>query len=61
MIVECQKCNNYYNDTYRWTICPHNVLEASPEAPHYNCGNPGYCAGHDLFNCPMETIKYETE
>lgn len=26
MIVLCEKCNKYYNDEFRWTICLHNKL-----------------------------------
>lgn len=29
MIVECQDCGAAFNDTHRWTICPHNILEAA--------------------------------
>lgn len=57
MIVACGKCGQQYNDEFKWTICPHNVLEAGPTTPRYNCGNSGYCAGHDLFNCPGPATK----
>lgn len=51
MRVTCPTCHAVYDDLQRWTICPHNLLEQAYDAPHYNCGKPGYCAGHDLFNC----------
>lgn len=54
MRVRCTGCGRTYDDYDRWTICPHNVLEAAVDAPRWNCGNPGYCAGHDLFNCTLE-------
>jgi len=41
MIVTCPDCWNRYDDEYRWTICPHNPLEAGPDR--------GYCRRHDLF------------
>lgn len=53
MMVRCEKCDRYYDDADRWTICPHNLLEAASDAPRYTCGQPGYCAGHDLFNYPL--------
>ena len=53
MVVLCQECGKIYRDEDCWTICPHNLLEAAPDAPYYNCGNHGYCAGHDLFNCTL--------
>jgi hypothetical protein len=49
-----------FDDETRWTLCPHNILDASPNAPHYNCGKPGYCAAHDLYNCPFEPPKEAT-
>jgi hypothetical protein len=54
MFVTCEKCGSRYNDERRWTICPHNLLEADPKAKRYTCGEPGYCAGHDLFNCTFD-------
>lgn len=54
MLTTCSKCSARYDDEGRWTICPHNLLEQRPDAPRYTCGEPGYCAGHDLFNCTFE-------
>jgi hypothetical protein len=54
MQVTCGKCGLVYRDEDCWTICPHRVLDSAPDAPYYNCGNGGYCTGHDLFNCTME-------
>lgn len=59
MYTKCPKCGFLYDDYYRWTICPHNCLEAGPTTPRYNCGKPGYCAGHDLFNCTFEPPEEE--
>lgn len=61
MYVICEKCNGYYDDEVRWTICPHNRLEASHDTPRYNCGNVGYCEGHDLFNCQFEKPKEQND
>lgn len=44
-MVLCEKCNRRYNDEYRWTICPHDPLEAGSGRP--------YCSRHDLFNCHL--------
>lgn len=60
MLVTCDKCGARYDDALRWTICPHNRLEVSFDTPYYNCGNPGYCAGHDLYNCPCEPPDKES-
>jgi hypothetical protein len=24
--VTCPKCSKFYDDTYRWTFCPHDPL-----------------------------------
>lgn len=29
MIVQCPTCRTYYDDTYRWTICPHDPFLAN--------------------------------
>lgn len=29
MIVECEKCLLYYDDEFRWTICPHETFAAN--------------------------------
>ena len=29
MIVKCQKCNRYFDDEFRTTICPHNAFSAN--------------------------------
>lgn len=29
MIVTCPKCEARYDDTYRWTICPHGTFAAN--------------------------------
>jgi ubiquinone/menaquinone biosynthesis C-methylase UbiE len=44
MIVPCEKCEQRYDDEYRWTVCPHLPLEAAPDGLNY-------CRQHDLFNC----------
>jgi len=43
MIVVCDKCQTWYDDERRWTICPHNSLNVSHDTP--------YCRKHDLYNC----------
>ncbi len=30
MIVQCEKCGRLYDDTQRWTICPHRPLGVAP-------------------------------
>jgi hypothetical protein len=30
--VTCEECGLNYNDTYRWTFCPHDTFEPSPSA-----------------------------
>jgi hypothetical protein len=32
MMVRCEICGLVYNDTYRWTNCPHDGFECSPTA-----------------------------
>jgi hypothetical protein len=59
MLIRCNDCGRFYDDEDHWTICPHNRLEAGYDTPRYNCGKPGYCAGHDLFNCTFEPPKIE--
>lgn len=27
MIVKCEKCDALYDDTYRWTFCPHDRFD----------------------------------
>jgi hypothetical protein len=49
MRIECGKCGEIYDDEYRWTICPHNPLERSHDAP--------YCRRHDLFHCKLCAIE----
>lgn len=49
MLVTCPKCNFFYDDAKRWTVCPHNLLEAGPDSPRGT--NQGYCADHDLYAC----------
>ncbi len=61
MFVTCGKCKCSYDDEHRWTICPHNLLEAGPKTPYYNCGNGGYCAGHDLYGCTFENPTKEKD
>lgn len=51
-IATCPYCQFTYDDLYKWTICPHNILEASPDAPRGT--NRGYCQEHDLFNCTFD-------
>lgn len=41
MIVTCEQCGRRFDDEHRWTICPHNPLEAGHDS--------GYCRRHDLF------------
>lgn len=38
-------CYRTYDDETRWTICPHNSLSVSSDAP--------LCKEHDLYNCPL--------
>lgn len=52
MRVDCPKCGHRYDDAQRWTICPHNRLEASPDGDGRGVLGGGYCEEHDLFNCP---------
>lgn len=52
MRVVCGLCNKTYDDEVRWTLCPHNRLEASPTGDGRGWDGRGYCEEHDLFNCP---------
>lgn len=52
MLVDCPNCQKRYDDEVRWTICPHNRLEASPHDDGRGAHGMGYCEEHDLFNCP---------
>ena len=48
MMVECPnpECPvRFYDDEFRWTICPHNSLWVGAETP--------YCRRHDLYNCHL--------
>lgn len=57
MRVECPTCHRFYDDAIRWTICPHNILEAGPHEPR---GTPnGYCAEHDLYFCQFDHKERE--
>jgi hypothetical protein len=51
MVVTCPTCQRTYDDTHKWTICPHNLLEAGPHAPRGT--REGYCAQHDLYYCKL--------
>lgn len=51
--VTCEKCQRQYDDAQRWTICPHNCLEAHWEGDGRGPGGGGYCEQHDLFSCPF--------
>ena len=42
MIVKCQKCNRYFDDEFRTTICPHNAFSA-------NDGNNNFEVHHDSY------------
>jgi len=44
MVVECPTCHAIYDDTVRWTICPHGPLSGPHDA---------YCRKHDLSPCPI--------
>jgi hypothetical protein len=47
MYVTCDKCGLWYNDATRWTICPHNPLEAGPDSKDF-------CFKHDFYGpCPV--------
>lgn len=52
--VQCPACDRRYDDAQRWTICPHNRLEASPEGDGRGEHGAGYCEKHDLFNCQFD-------
>jgi hypothetical protein len=45
MLVRCEECGRRFDDEYRWTMCPHDPLDA------------GYCKEHDLFNCTLPHKK----
>ena len=42
MIVQCPKCRRYFDDQYRWTICPHNTFAA-------NDGENNFCHHFDSY------------
>lgn len=44
MITQCPDCGKVYDDTNRWTICPHGPLHAPAKA---------YGSKHDLAPCPL--------
>lgn len=33
MVVQCEKCGKVYDDTNRWTICPHRSLDGAARTP----------------------------
>ena len=51
MIVKCgnQGCPSFYDDEFRWTICPHNHLYVPADAI--------FCIYHDLYNCNLCLIE----
>lgn len=55
MMRICDNCQLNYDDAARWTICPHNPLEAGPR--------PGdFCRRHDMFGpCPCCAAVKESE
>lgn len=57
MLVDCPNCQKRYDDEVRWTICPHNRLEASPDGDGRGAHGMGYCEEHDLFNCPNHPYR----
>lgn len=59
--VQCPTCDRVYDDAQRWTICPHNRLEASPEGDGRGEHGSGYCEEHDLFNCQFEHKSWRDE
>lgn len=36
MIVKCHDCHINYNDEYRWTICPHDLLRTPEESARFD-------------------------
>ena len=61
MRVQCSECQRLYDDAQRWTICPHNRPEASPEGDGRGEHGAGYCEEHDLFNCPNHRLHPPTK
>lgn len=47
MLIKCETCGAWYDDVNRWTICPHNPLEAG-------ANREDFCFRHDMFGpCPI--------
>ncbi len=42
MIVQCPKCRMYYEDSYRWTICPHQTFAANDGANNFAYHDESY-------------------
>ena len=55
MIVKCKDCGKIYDDAVKWTICPHNLLEAGVDGK-------GYCKKHDFYTpCPVCVRESESK
>lgn len=42
MIVQCEKCEIYFEDEYRSTICPHNAFPANDGKNNFTVHEDAY-------------------
>lgn len=52
MIIVCERCGRYYDDSVRWTICPHGPLGFSPE---------DYCPKCDTLKSVHGSCEHQQE
>ena len=42
MIVKCRECEMYYDDTFRWTFCPHEAFSANDGKNNFRVHEDAY-------------------
>lgn len=59
MIVECPECHGRYDDTYRWTICPHGTFAANDGQNNFAHHPESYIDAPDYPRKPDGTLDIE--
>lgn len=54
MIVKCNHCGIWYDDTYRWTFCPHDTFLANNGNNQFSHNKSSY---RDIKSPDMKRTK----
>lgn len=46
MVVQCHKCNKYFEDEYRTYVCPHKAFNANDGFNNFSINNDAYLSKH---------------